>query len=310
MLIQVIIFLIGIALLYSCGVLFVRGSSDTARIFNIRPFIVGVVIIAFATSAPEFCVSLLASIKNSRSLAIGNIVGSCICNIGMALGLSALIRPIKVNLSILRREIPILLVATAALFLACLDLRISRLEAGLFLTGFFIFIYYCIRSAKREPSDSLPLPDKALSRIKPFAYLVIGLVGLLSGAYIAVNSAVILARHFGISELVIGLTVLAIGTSLPELVASIAASRQGEGEISIGNVIGSNLFNILGIIGVICLIRPIIIDKSVITLSLPLLIFYTLALAPIIKSGARIGRLEGGALLLSYLAYLFLLFKI
>ncbi len=310
MLIQVTIFLIGIALLYLCGVLFVRGSSDAARIFNIRPLIVGVVIIAFATSAPEFCVSILAAIKNSRSLALGNIVGSCICNIGMALGLSALIRPIKVNLSILRREIPILLVATAALFLACLDLRISRLEAGLFLIGFIIFIYYCIRSAKREPRGPAPLPDKTLSRIRPFAHLVIGLVGLLFAAYIAVNSAVILARHFGISELVIGLTVLAIGTSLPELVASLIASRRGEGDISIGNVIGSNLFNILGIIGIVCLIRPIIIDKSVIILSLPLLMFYTLALIPIIKSGSRISRAEGGALMLSYLVYLYLLFKI
>ena len=290
--------------------MFIRGSSDTARIFNIRPIIVGVVIIAFATSAPEFCVSFLATIKNSRSLAIGNIVGSCICNLGMVLGISALIRPINVNLSILRREIPILLIATVALFFACVDCRISRFEAGLFLVSFFLFIYYCIRNAKRETCAPTLIRGRPFSKVKPFFYLAIGLTGLLSGAYVAVNSATILARSFGISELVIGLTILAIGTSLPELVASVIASRRGEGEISIGNVIGSNLFNILGIIGLVCIIRPIAIDKSVIMLSLPLLLVYTFMLVPVIKSRSRIGRLEGGALLLSYLAYLCLLFKI
>ena len=309
MFIQLIIFLIGIALLYICGMLFVYGSTDTARIFNIRPLIVGVVIIAFATSAPEFCVSFLAAIKNSSNLAIGNIVGSCICNIGMVLGLSAIIRPIKVDASILRREVPILLTATVALFLACLDFKISRLEAGLFLIGFFLFIYYCVRNAKAEAYDSAPLTDKPLSRVRPFVYLVLGGIGLLSGAYIVVNSAVIMARHFGISELVIGLTVLAIGTSLPELVASLIASQRGEGDISIGNVIGSNLFNILGIIGIVCLIRPVFIDQSVIMLSLPLLLIYTLTLVPIIKTGFRISRAEGVVLLSGYLVYLGLLFK-
>ena len=199
MLIQVIIFLIGIALLYIGGVLFIRGSSDVARIFNIRPLIVGVVIIAFATSSPEFFVSLLAAIKNSHGLAIGNIVGSCICNIGMVLGLSAIIRPIKVDVSILRREIPILLAATIALFVVCIDSRISRLEAGLFLAGFFLFIYYCIRNARREACDSVSSPDNASSKVKSFAHLAIGIAGLLFGAYVVVNSAVILARHFGIS---------------------------------------------------------------------------------------------------------------
>ncbi len=310
MLIQVIIFLSGIVLLYVCGVLFIRGSTGTARIFNIRPLIVGVLIVAFATSAPEFCVSFLAAIRNSRNLAVGNIVGSCICNLGMVLGLSALIRPIKVDVSILRREIPILLVVTAVLFLICIDLRISRFEGGLLFVGFFLFIYYCIRNAKRGARDSVSLPDKPFSKVKPFAYLTIGLTGLLAGAYIIVNSATVLARHFGISELVIGLTIVAIGTSLPELVASLIASRRGEGDISIGNVIGSNLFNILGIMGLICLIRPIAIDKSVIVLSLPLLLIYTLVLVPIIRSGSRISRVEGAVLFLSYLGYLYLLFKI
>lgn len=310
MLIQVIIFLSGITLLYTGGILFIRGSSDTARIFNIRPLIVGVVIIAFATSAPEFCVSLLAAIKNSSNLAIGNIVGSCICNLGMVLGLSALIRPIKVDVSILRREIPILLAVTVVFFLVCIDFRISRLEAGLFFVGFFLFIYYCIRNARKETRNPVSSSDKPLLKVRPFVYLAIGLTGLLSGAYVVVNSAIILARHFGISELIIGLTIVAIGTSLPELVASLVASRRGEGDISIGNVIGSNLFNILGVIGLVCLIRPVIVEKNVIMLSLPLLLLYTFVLVPIIRSGSRINRIEGAALFLSYLAYLYLLFKI
>lgn len=310
MLIQLIIFLSGIAVLYTGGVLFIRGSSNTARIFRIRPLIIGTVIIAFATSAPEFCVSILAVIRQSRTLAIGNIVGSCICNIGMVLGLSALIRPVRVGSSVLRREMPILLAATIMLFLACIDLKIDRFEAGIFIIGFFLFISYSIRNAKKAGDASPPSNRQPVSKTMPLVYLGIGLTGLLAGAYIVVNAAVNLAGYLGISELVIGLSVVAVGTSLPELFVSAIASWKAEGDISIGNVIGSNLFNILCIIGIVCLIRPVFIDRSVLMLSMPFLLVYVFVLVPIIRTDYRISRVEGMLLFASYLFYLNMLLKI
>ncbi len=308
--IQVIIFSAGIAILYAGGMFFIRGSAGTARIYSIRPIIIGAVVIAFATSAPEFFVSVIAAVKRSSDLAIGNIVGSCICNIGMVLGLSALIKPVKVNNMVLRRELPILLSATILLFLACLDYRINRFEAGLFILGFFLFIFHCIKNAKEHDNGFSQFREKGLSKIRSFMYLCAGLAGLLTGAHLIVNSAILLAGYFGISKLVIGLTVVAIGTSLPELAASAIAAHQGEGDISIGNVIGSNLFNILGIVGIVCLIRPVYISRQVIWLSAPFLLIYTLALVPIIRSGYRINRPEAAALFLSYFLYLYLIFKI
>jgi len=309
MLTNLILFLIGITILYVGGEFFIRGSSGTARIFGIRPLVVGVVIVAFATSSPEFFVSTLAAIRKSSDLAMGNIVGSCICNIGMVLGISALIRPIEVSKTILRRELPMLFVATIGFFILCLDFEISRVDALILIASFVLFILYFIKNAK-ETDTVEGVESPSLSKPKSFSYLGIGLIGLLIGAYIIVGSSVKLARHFGISELVIGLSVVAIGTSLPELAASLIASARGESEISIGNVIGSNIFNILAIVGLVCLIRPVIIEPKVVLFCIPFLILCTFALVPILKTGFRISRGEGAALLASYGAYLYFIFKV
>jgi len=297
------------AVLYAGGESFIKGSSNTARIFNIRPLVIGVVVVAFATSAPEFCVSILAAIRKSRDLAIGNIVGSCICNIGLVLGLSALIKPIQAEKRLLKRELPILLAVTVGLFLVSLDNRISRPEALILLVAFFAFIFSCLKGGKDRVEDLGIATEKKPDKLKSFIFLGAGLVGLLGGAYLMVNSAVFLARYFGISELVIGLTVVAIGTSLPELAASLIASRRGEGEISIGNVIGSNIFNILGVIGVVCLIRPITVDPNIFIVSMPLLLLITFALWPVMKIGQKITRFEGLILLVVYTGYLTFLIK-
>jgi len=301
--------LIGILILYFGGVLFIRGSSNAAKLFGIRPMIVGVVIVAFATSAPEFFVSVFAVINKSRNLAVGNIIGSCICNIGMALGIAALIRPIKVDASILKRELPILLTATLALFLICMDLRITRIEAVLLILAFFGFIFYCIRSAKTDDGSYLDTSTSSISKPRSFLYLGLGLIGLVVGARFMVQSSISIARIIGISELVIGLSVVAIGTSLPELAASVIASSKNQGDISIGNVIGSNLFNMLAIIGVVALIKPVIIDPEVLVLSLPILLIYTFVLLPILKKGFKINRITGAFLVLTYSIYLYLVFK-
>ncbi|NQT95014.1 MAG: calcium/sodium antiporter [Candidatus Omnitrophica bacterium] len=302
-------FIAGILILSVGGEFFIRGSSNTARIFGIKPLVVGLVITAFATSSPEFFVSFLATVRGSRELAVGNIVGSCICNIGMALGLAALIRPISINISILRRELPVLFIVTLGFFIICLDFRITRPEALILLVSFLGFIFYYVRSAKAESKNITEERPGKISRHKAFLYLLVGLAGLLFGANIMVGSSIRLASYFGISELVIGLTVVAIGTSLPELATTVAASIRGESDISIGNVIGSNIFNILGIIGIICLIRPVAIDPNITMISLPLLLLYTLALAPILKTGLKISRLEGGLLLMGYGVYLIFMLR-
>jgi len=306
---HIILFLIGIFILYFGGVLFIRGSSNTARLFGIRPLIIGVVIVAFATSAPEFFVSVFAVINKSRNLAVGNIIGSCICNIGMALGVAALIRPIKVNASILKRELPILLTTTLALFIICVDFKITRIEAVLLISAFFLFIFYCIRSAKIDDGSYLDTSTNGISKSRSFLYLGLGLLGLVVGARFMVQSSISIARIIGISDLVIGLSVVAIGTSLPELAASVIASSKGQGDISIGNVIGSNLFNMLAIIGVVALIRPVIIDPKILSLSLPVLLIFTFVLLPILKKGFKINRITGALLVLSYSIYLYLVFK-
>jgi len=291
------------------GDIFIRGSSSIARIFGIRPIIVGVVIVAFATSSPELFVSLLAVIRRSNDLAIGNLVGSSICNIGMVLGLAALARPISVKVSVLRRELPGLFVATFGFAITCLDLQISRLD-GLFLLILFIgILIYCIKNSRGETETSVYSDKRRTSKALSAGLIIFGLLGLLLGAHLIVGSSIKIARYFNVSELVIGLTAVAIGTSLPELAASLIASIRGESDISVGNVIGSNMFNILAIVGVICLIRPVAVEPSVLMYGIPLLILYTIALAPILKTGLRISRLEGALLFASYCVYLYFVFK-
>jgi len=310
MLIHILLFILGTAILYAGGMVFIRGSSDTARIFSIRPLIIGVVVVAFATSAPEFFVGVLATIKKSQALAMGNIIGSCICNIGMVLGISAITKPVRVESLLLRREIPILLIVTSLLFVFSIDLRISRMESCFLLICFAGFILYCIKNAKKVHDNIDQVTGDKKSKALAFAFLVLGLTGLLGGAYIVVNSAVVLAKHLGISELIIGLTIVAIGTSLPELFASVSAAKQSEGDISVGNVIGSNIFNILAIVGVMGIISPIAIDPDILLLSFPVLLLYTIVLVPIIKTGYTISRREGLILLSGYFLYLWGVVKI
>ncbi|MFH1867364.1 MAG: calcium/sodium antiporter [Candidatus Omnitrophota bacterium] len=309
MLIQALIFLLALIILYAGGELFVKGSSSTARIFGIKPLIIGLVIAAFATSSPEFFVSLLAVLRKNSDLAIGNVIGSCIANIGLALGIAALFKPITIKSSIIRRELPILVVVTLVFFAMCLDYRISKLEAFLLIISFFLFIFYCIKTAKEDAQSSeYPEAARPYPRARPFIFLAAGLAGLLIGAHFLVESSVSIARHFGISDMLIGLSIVAIGTSLPEIVTSIMASVRGESDISIGTVVGSNIFNILAIVGFVCFISPVSIKPGVIMISLPLLLLYTLALGPILKTGLKISRAEGAFLIVTYFLYIYLIF--
>ena len=308
MLLNTALFIIGLILLYAGGEIFIKGSTDIARLFRIKPLIVAATVAAFATSAPEFFVCLTAAVKNSKDLAIGNIIGSCIANIALILGVCSLIRPIKIERSLLRKELPILIAASFLILFMCLDLYISKTEALFLLFAFCLFIYYCIKNAK-EGEEAPSYEVRPRTKLKSFVFIALATLLLVLGAHLLVKSAVALARYMGISQLVIGLTIVAIGTSLPELSVSVAASAKGKHDISIGNVIGSNIFNILLIIGAVCLIRPIFITTTTLKFELPLMVAYSVLLLPLLRTGFRLSRLEGFILLFSYAAYIWILFN-
>ncbi len=303
---NIALFITGLILLYAGGEVFIKGSTSIAYLFGLRPLIVAATVAAFATSAPEFFVCLTAAVRNSRNLALGNIVGSCIANIALILGICSLIKPIKIERSLLRKELPMLIVVSVSFFLICLDLYISKTEAFLLLFGFCLFIYYCVKNAKGEKNALIE--SRSQSKLKSFAFVGLAILLLVSGSNLLVKSAVTLAHYFGISQLVIGLTIVAIGTSLPELSVSAVASARGKHDTSIGNIIGSNIFNILLIIGAVCLIRPIFITPATIKFEIPLMVAYSILLLPLLRSGFKLSRLEGFILLLSYAVYIWILF--
>ncbi len=303
---NILLFIIGLILLYAGGEVFIKGSTSIAYLFGIRPLIVAATVAAFATSAPEFFVCLTAAVRNSSNLALGNIIGSCIANTALVLGICSLIRPIKIERSLLRKELPILIVVSVSFFLICLDLYISKTEAFLLLFGFCLFIYYCVKNAKQEKNTLIE--SRPQSKLKSFVFVGLATLLLVSGSSLLVKSAVALAHYFGISQLVIGLTIVAVGTSLPELSVSATASARGKHETAIGNVIGSNIFNILLIIGAICLIRPIFITPATIKFEIPLMVAYSILLLLLLRTGFKLSRLEGFILLLSYAVYIWILF--
>ncbi len=302
-----ILLLAGLALLYCGAESLVKGSSLLALSFGIRPLVIGMTVVAFATSMPEMMVSLAAVLKGSSNLAAGNVIGSNIANIGLILGATALLAPMAVARGTLVREIPIMLIASLAVFLMSLDGQLGRIDGFLLLSGLITFLGYCFFSSRKAQAylgDVTVETDQVTSQGRNFFLILIGIVGLGCGAELMVRSAVFIARHLGISDLIIGVTVVALGTSLPELAASTVSAWKGEADLSVGNVIGSNIFNIFFVLGLCSLIRPITIEPGVLSYELPLMLFFSLALWPLVKRRLRLGRTEGGLLLLGYLAFI------
>lgn len=297
----------GLALLYYGAEFLVRGSSSLALSFGIRPLVIGMTVVAFATSMPEMMVSLAAVLKGSSDLAAGNVIGSNIANIGLILGATAVLAPMVVARGTLVREIPIMLIASLTVFLMSLDGQLGRLDGFLLLVGLATFLSYCFFSSRKAQAylgETTTEAAQGQSQGRNFLLILIGIVGLGSGAELMVRSAVFIARHFGISDLIIGVTVVALGTSLPELAASTVSAWKGEADLGVGNVIGSNIFNIFFVLGVCALIRPITIEPGVLSYELPLMLFFSLALWPLVKRRLRLGRTEGGLLLLAYFAFI------
>jgi cation:H+ antiporter len=300
----------GLILLVWSANKFVEGSATTASHFGMPPLLIGMVVVGFGTSAPEMAVSALAASQGNPGLALGNAYGSNITNIALILGITALMAPIAVHSQVMRKELPILILVTAFAGWQLWDGDLSRMDAVGLMLVFVLLIGWSIYQGFRQPDDALAkeMAEEvhAMPLRKALLWLVVGLLLLIVSSRILVWGAVDLATMFGISDLVIGLTIVAIGTSLPELASSIIAARKGEHDLALGNILGSNLFNTLAVVGIAGLIAPMSVAPEVLTRDLPVMAALTLVLFAMcygFRGPGRINRLEGGGLLLAFVAY-------
>jgi cation:H+ antiporter len=302
----------GLALLIWSADRFVDGAAATARHYGMPALLIGMVVVGFGTSMPEMIVSAISSLQGNPGIALGNAYGSNITNIGLILGLTAVLSPIAVHSQVLRKELPILTVVTGLAAFQLWDGEVTRLDAGILLGVFGALMAWATWQGLRQQTDTLggeveeKLAGQAMPPGKAMYWLIVGLVLLVIASRMLVWGAVRIAHGFGVSDLIIGLTVVAVGTSLPELASSIAAIRKNEHDIALGNVLGSNLFNTLAVVGIAGTIRPLAVAPE--TLSRDILAMGLLTVSLFVigygRNGrGRINRIEGAFLLSAYLAY-------
>ncbi|KPQ00962.1 MAG: Ca2+/Na+:proton antiporter ChaA [Bacteroidetes bacterium HLUCCA01] len=310
MLIPVLLLIAGFVLLTFGAAKLVDGSSALALKLGLTPLIVGITVVAFGTSAPELVVSVRATIAGNSAIAIGNVIGSNIANIALILGLAAIIRPLLIHKSLLRMDVPLMIGITLAASMFIINDSIGRIEGAILFSGLIAYIVYNIRRTRTLPEELVHQlveePDATvaeMSTAKIWGLIVLGLALLVAGGEMLVTGAVQIARLLGISEAVIGITIVAVGTSLPELATSAVAAIRKEADIAVGNIIGSNVFNLLSILGITALIHPL--DSSGFGLvDLGMMLGLTLLIWPMMRLGYQINRLEGGLLLATYVGYL------
>ncbi len=304
--------IVGLAILVWSADRFVEGSAAVARHFGMPPLLIGMVIVGFGTSAPEMVVSALAASQGNPGIALGNAYGSNITNIALILGLTALISPIAVHSQVLRKELPILTAITALAAWQLWDGDVTRFEALVLLGVFALLMGWTIWQGMRQPDDSLAseIEQELESRTAPLSKSVfslgVGLVLLIASSRLLVWGAVEIAVGFGVSDLIIGLTIVAIGTSLPELASSLIATRKGEHDIALGNILGSNLFNTLAVVGIAGAIHPMTVGPEVFSRDILVMAALTVSLFVIgygFRGPGRINRFEGAALLACYVGY-------
>ncbi|CAM3617838.1 MULTISPECIES: calcium/sodium antiporter [Halomonas] len=313
MLLPVLAVAFGLALLVWSAEKFVEGAAATSRWLGLSPLLIGMLVIGFGTSAPEMMVSVLAAMQGNPGLAVGNAYGSNIANIGLVLGSVALIAPLAVHSSVIRKEMPLLMLCTLVTGWMLLDGIVTRWEALCLLLVLVVFIVVSIIRSRNQSNDALvaevteTLENKPMSRGKSIMWTLLGLILLVASSRLLVWGAVEIAVRFGVSDLIIGLTVVAVGTSLPELASSISALRRKEHDMVLGNIVGSNLFNSLAVVGIAGLIAPIetgrevlVRDWSVMTCMTLLMILFAFSWR---GRPRRINRLEGGILLALFVAY-------
>ncbi len=318
MLLPIVAVIVGLVVLVWSADKFVDGAVGIARFCGMSTLLIGMVIVGFGTSAPEMVVSALSALQGNPELALGNAYGSNIANIALILGVTALISPILVQRSVLRKDLPLLIGVTALSIVLLLDGSVSRVDGLVFLAVFFAVMGYNIWSEKKagkgaESSEAAENEESAkpVSLGKSIGLLLLGLVLLVLSSRALVWGAVEIARSLGVSDLIIGLTIVAVGTSLPELASSIAAARKGEDDLAVGNIIGSNLFNTLMVVGIASTIAPMgNVDSAVISRDMPLMALLTLSILVLgfrRKGDGRINRIAGGAFLAVYIGYIVLL---
>lgn len=291
---------------------FIEGAAVTAKYFGMSPLLIGMVIVGFGTSAPEMVVSALASMQGNPGIALGNAYGSNITNIALILGLTALLSPIAVHSQVLRKELPILIAVTALAAFQLADGQLTRMDAIVLMVVFFVLMGWSVYQGMTGKTDALG--DEMQGEVdaydmplkKAVFWLVIGLVVLVLSSRLLVWGAVDIAVALGVSDLIIGLTIVAIGTSLPELASSLMAVKKGEHDIALGNVIGSNLFNTLTVVGIAGLISPMAVDPEILRRDIAVMAGLTIVLfifAYGFRGPGRINRIEGALLLSAFIAY-------
>ena len=308
-------FIAGLVFLILGAELLVRGSSRLAASFGVSPLVIGLTVVGFGTSAPELAVCLDAALTGNADIALGNVVGSNIFNVLFILGVSALIAPLWVSQRLVRLDVPLMIGGSLLLVGMALDGKVGRLEGGLLFAGILTYLGLCIRLSRAE-TDSVKeeyalaygprKPASMAQRARLVVLVLVGLVLLVLGARWLVAGAVSLARVLGLSELIIGLTIVAAGTSLPEVATSVTASFRGERDIAVGNVVGSNLFNILAVLGIAALVSPqgVEVSRAALRFDLPVMTAVAVACLPIFFTGNRISRWEGALFLGYYVAYM------
>lgn len=313
MIAHLFVFSLGLVALYFGAEWLVRGAARWARTRGVSAVAVGLTIVAFGTSAPELVVSTVAAARAQAGVALGNVIGSNILNVGLILGVASLIRPLRVQMRLVAGEVPLLLAVSVAVPLLALDGGFGRVDAALLLGGFAGYLGFVLRMARRAPAlaEAAYLEFEAAESLDPrgetwrrdLLVMTAGLGALALGAHAAVTGAVGVASAFGVSDLVIGLTVVAIGTSLPELATSVTAAIRGEADIAVGNIVGSNLFNLLAILGAAAAVRPLEVPGAFLRFEIPVMIGLSLLLWPIAWTRLRVERWEGGLLLAGFVAF-------
>lgn len=304
--------IVGLVLLVFGGELLVRGAASLAAAFRISPLVIGLTVVAFGTSAPELGVSLQASLSGNGDVAVGNVIGSNIINVLVILGAASLVAPLIVSSQLIRKDVPIMIGATVLTYAFAYDGELARWEGITLFTLLLIYIFTCIRNSRKESKEVQTEFEEYGSSISgtrdmllQIGLLVSGLILLGIGAKLLVDGATEIALALGVSQLVIGLTIVAIGTSLPEMVTSVVASYRGQRDIAVGNVVGSNLFNLLCVLGLTAAISPtpIPVSPTAITFDMPVMLAVAFVCFPVFATGNLVMRWEGAVFLLYYAVY-------
>jgi len=302
--IQSTILILGLILLFVGSSLLVEGAASTAVMFAVRPVIVGLTIVSFATSAPELLVSLVAAVKGSGGISLGNILGSNVINIALVLGISSVIKPVTIKKQIIKIEIPYMILISTIFWILCMDSHIGQTDGFVLILLLIIFLIYGVITAKDKNSETHIVKPSLPTIFKNVVFIILGIIMLSFGANFVVREAITIAQEIGLSQTFIGISVVALGTSLPELATSAVAAARGESEISVGNVVGSNLFNICLVMGVVGIFNPMHIDNNLHYFQFPFMIFICFFLGCVAYFNQGIGKKAGSLFIILFVVYI------